>query len=134
MGVLEIAVAAVILIAGTVGGSAVAGALLGRGRDIGAGRGFGWGLLLPVIGLGRVLASPKKEQTADQKKEASASKEHRRPDDVKESAREAARERFRKDCPKTATTARKTDTESDQENTRLRQDNAQSESPRVRRR
>ncbi len=107
MGVLEIALAAVILIVVTVGGSAVAGAMLGRGRDIGAGRGFGWGLLLPVIGLGRVLASPKKEQTADQKKEASAFKEQRQTDDMKKSARQAARERFRKDNSRTEAPAKR---------------------------
>ena len=117
MGVLEIAVAAVFLIAGTVGGSAVAGAVLGRDRNIGAGKGFGWGLLLPVIGLGRVLASPKKERTADRKKETPVSIEQRQPEDVKESAREAARERFRKDCPKTGTLSIKPDTEAVPENT-----------------
>ena len=116
MGVLEIAVAAVILIAGTVGGSAVAGAVLGRGRDIGAGRGFGWGLLLPVIGLGRVLASPKKERTEEQRKEAPVSIEQRQPEDVKESAREAARGRFRKDNPKSDTPARKPGSEAAPEN------------------
>ena len=115
MGVLEIAVAAIILIAGTVGGSAVAGAMLGRDRDIGAGKGFGWGLLLPVIGLGRVLVSPKKERTADRKKEAPDSIERRQPEDVKESAREAARERFRKDNPKIWTLSIKSDTEAAQE-------------------
>ena len=116
MGVLEIAVAAVILIAGTVGGSAVAGAVLGRGRDIGAGRGSGWGLLLPVIGLGRVLASPKKERTAEQRKEAPVSIEQRQSEDVKESAWEAARERFRKDNPKSDTPARKPGSEAAPEN------------------
>ena len=120
MGVLEIAVAAVFLIAGTVGGSAVAGALLGRDRDIGAGKGFGWGLLLPVIGLGRVLASPKKERTADRKKEAPDSIERRQSEDVKESARQAAREQFRKDNPKTGTLSIKSDTEAAPENTQSR--------------
>lgn len=115
MGVLEIAVAAVILIAGTVGGSAVAGAVLGRDRGIGAGKGFGWGLLLPVIGLGRVLASPKKERMAEQKKEAPVSIERRQIRDAKESAREAASERFRKDNPKNGTPARKPGTEAAQE-------------------
>ena len=116
MGVLELAVAAIFLIAGTVGGSAVAGAVLGRDRGIGAGRGFGWGLLLPVIGLGRVLASPKKERTAEQRKEAPDSIERRQIRDAKESAREAARERFRKDNPKSDTLSRKTDTEPVSEN------------------
>ena len=116
MGVLEIAVAAVILIAGTVGGSAVAGAVLGRDRGIGAGKGFGWGLLLPVIGLGRVLASPKKERTEEQRKEAPVSIEQRQPEDVKESAREAARGRFRKDNPKSDTPARKPGSEAAPEN------------------
>ena len=126
MGVLEIAVAAVFLIAGTVGGSAVAGALLGRDRDVGAGRGFGWGLLLPVIGLGRVLSSPKKERTAEQKKEVPVSIERRQPEDVKESARQAARERFRKDNPKSGTLSIKPGTEAAQES-------AQSQSRGVRR-
>lgn len=116
MGVLEIAVAAVILIAGTVGGSAVAGAVLGRDRGIGAGKGFGWGLLLPVIGLGRVLASPKKERTSEQKKEAPDSIERRQIRDAKESAREAARERFRKDNPKSDTPARRPGSEAAPEN------------------
>lgn len=110
MGVLEIAVASVILIAGAVGGSAVAGALLGRGRDIGAGRGFGWGLLLPVIGLGRVLASPKKEQASDQKKEASASKEQRQAGDVRQSAGAAAIEQFKTDNPEREYSVRRKDT------------------------
>lgn len=79
MGVLEIAMAAIFLIAGIVGVSAVAGALIGRSRDIGAAKGFGWGLLLPVIGLGRVIASPKKEQTVDRKKEVPASIEQHLP-------------------------------------------------------
>ena len=116
MGVLEIAVVAVILIAGTVGGSAVAGAVLGRDRGIGAGKGFGWGLLLPVIGLGRVLASPKKERTAEQRKDAPDSIERRQMRDAKESAREAARERFRKDNPKSDTPARKPGSEAAPEN------------------
>ena len=120
MGVLEIAVAAVILIAGTVGGSAVAGAVLGRDRVIGAGKGFGWGLLLPVIGLGRVLASPKKERMAEQKKEAPVSIERRQPEELKESAREAARERFRKDNPKNGTPARKPGSEAAPENSQSR--------------
>ncbi len=93
------------------------GALLGRDRDIGAGKGFGWGLLLPVIGLGRVIASPKKERTAEQKKEAPVSIERRQIRDAKESAREAARERFRKDNTKTGTPARKPDIEVPPENT-----------------
>lgn len=120
MGVLEIAVAAIILIAGTVGGSAVVGALLGRSRDIGAGKGFGWGLLLPVIGLVRILASPKKGQTAERKIETSAARERRQPEDMKESAREAARERFRKDNPKAGTSARKPDIDAALENTQSR--------------
>lgn len=120
MGVLEIAVAAVILIAGTVGGSAVAGAMLGRDRGIGAGKGFGWGLLLPVIGLGRVLASPKKERMAEQKKEAPVSIERRQIRDAKESAREAASERFRKDNPKNGTLSIKPDTEAVPENSQAR--------------
>ena len=118
MGVLEIAVAAIFLIAGTVGGSAVAGALLGRHRDLGAARGFGWGLLLPVIGLGRVLASPKKEQpVAAQNKDAHATIEQHQPEGIKESARQAAREQFRKDCPKIGTSARKPGIEAAPENT-----------------
>lgn len=120
MGVLEIAVAAIFLIAGAVGGSAVAGALLGRHRDIGAGKGFGWGLLLPVIGLVRILASPKKEQSADHKKEAPVFIEQRRTEAVKESARQAAREQFRKDCPKIGTSARKPGIEAAPENTQSR--------------
>ena len=134
MGVLEIAVAAIFLIAGIVGVSAVAGALIGRSRDIGAAKGFGWGLLLPVIGLGRVIASPKKEQTVDRKKEVPTSIEQHLPEGTKESARKAARERFRKDCPIIGTPARKPCAESDQENTQPHQDNARPESFRVRRR
>ena len=121
MGVLEIAVAAIFLIAGAVGGSAVAGALLGRHRDLGAARGFGWGLLLPVIGLGRVLASPKKEQpVAAQNKDAHAAIEQHQPEGIKESARQAACEQFRKDCPKIGTSARKPGIEAAPENTQSR--------------
>ena len=114
MGVVELAVFAAVLIAGTVAGSAVAGALLGRSRDIGAVRGLAWGLLLPVLGLVAVLTSlKKKEQAADWEKEAPVSIE-RQPDGVKESAREAARERFRKDNPSGEATVRKTAIENTQ--------------------
>lgn len=57
MGILEIAVAALSVMGGTTVGSAITGAVMGSRRDIGAFRGFLWGLLLPVVGIGRVWIS-----------------------------------------------------------------------------
>ena len=57
MGILEIAVAALSVMGGTTVGSAITGAVMGSRREIGALRGFLWGLLLPVVGIGRVWIS-----------------------------------------------------------------------------
>ncbi len=57
MGILEIAVAALSVMGGTTVGSAITGAVMGSRREIGAFRGFLWGLLLPVVGIGRVWIS-----------------------------------------------------------------------------
>ena len=57
MGILEIAVAALSVLGGTTVGSAITGAVMGSRREIGAFRGFLWGLLLPVVGIGRVWIS-----------------------------------------------------------------------------
>lgn len=51
MGILEIAVAALSVMGGTTVGSAITGAIMGSRREIGAFRGFLWGLLLPVVGM-----------------------------------------------------------------------------------
>ena len=57
MGILEIAVAALSVMGGTTVGSAITGAVMGSRREIGALRGFLCGLLLPVVGIGRVWIS-----------------------------------------------------------------------------
>lgn len=57
MGILEIAIVALSVMGGTTVGSAITGAVMGSRRDIGAFRGFLWGLLLPVVGIGRVWIS-----------------------------------------------------------------------------
>lgn len=57
MGVVEIAAAALVLFASVTAVSGVAGAVMGSRREIGGMRGLIWGLLFPVLGLGRVLAS-----------------------------------------------------------------------------
>lgn len=54
---VEIAAAALVLFASATAVSGVAGAVIGSRRKIGGVRGLLWGLLLPVLGLGRVLAS-----------------------------------------------------------------------------
>lgn len=57
MGVLEIAVATLVVMGAITGGSAITGAVLGGRREIGVLRGFLWGLFLPVVGVGRVWIS-----------------------------------------------------------------------------
>ncbi len=59
MGVLEIAIAALVVMGAITGGSAITGAVLGGRREIGVLRGFLWGLFLPVVGVGRVWISDK---------------------------------------------------------------------------
>lgn len=65
MGVLEIAVAALVVMGAITGGSAITGAVLGSRREIGALRGFLWGLFLPVVGIGRVWISDRLTQKSD---------------------------------------------------------------------
>ena len=59
MGVLGLAITALALMASVTGASAVTGAVMGSRREIGAVKGFLWGLFLPVIGVGRVWISDK---------------------------------------------------------------------------
>lgn len=65
MGVLEIAVAALVVMGAITGGSAITGAVLGSRREIGALRGFLWGLFLPAVGVGRVWISDRLTQKSD---------------------------------------------------------------------
>ena len=53
------AITALALMASVTGASAVTGAVMGSRREIGAVKGFLWGLFLPVIGVGRVWISDK---------------------------------------------------------------------------
>ena len=57
MGVLEIAVAALVVMGAITGGSAITGAVLGSR--------FLWGLFLPVVGIGRVWISDRLTQKSD---------------------------------------------------------------------
>ena len=59
MGVLGLAIAALAVMASVTGVSAITGAVMGSRREIGAVKGFLWGLFLPVVGVGRVWISDK---------------------------------------------------------------------------
>lgn len=59
MGILEIAIAVLSVMVGITVGSAITGTVMGSSREIGAFRGFLWGLFLPVVGIGRVWINDK---------------------------------------------------------------------------
>lgn len=93
MGILEIAVAALSVMGGTTVGSAITGAVMGSRREIGAFRGFLWGLLLPVVGIGRVWISDRIVRHDNT--------EHTRNNNgTSRIAAEAARKQYERDNPK----------------------------------
>lgn len=92
MGILEIAVAALSVMGGTTVGSAITGAVMGSRREIGAFRGFLWGLLLPVVGIGRVWISDRIVRHDNT--------ERIRNNGTSQIAAEAARKQYERDNPK----------------------------------
>lgn len=92
MGVLGLAIAALAVMASVTGVSAITGAVMGSRREIGAVKGFLWGLFLPVIGVGRVWISDKLTPKA--------TRDHV-PVEVtaRHAASNAAKEQFAKDNP-----------------------------------
>lgn len=92
MGVLGLAIAALAVMASVTGVSAITGAVMGSRREIGAVKGFLWGLFLPVIGVGRVWISDKLT-SKDIRAAAPA------VGAVRQAATDAAKEQFAKDNP-----------------------------------
>lgn len=93
MGILEIAVAALSVMGVTTVGSAITGAFMGSRREIGAFRGFLWGLLLPVVGIGRVWIS-------DRIVRHDNTERTRNNNGTSQIAAEAARKQYERDNPK----------------------------------
>ena len=98
MGIAEIVTATLAVMGGITGGSAIMGAVMGSHRKIGSVRGFFWGLMFPVLGIGRVIISDRL-QTAEQAAEARKTGGSQ----MKESARRSAGERFAEANPNTET-------------------------------
>ena len=98
MGIAEIVTATLEVMGGITGGSAIMEAVMGSHKKIGSVRGFFWGLMFPVLGIGRVIMSDRL-QTAEQAAEA------RKADgsQMKGSARSSAGERFAEANPNTET-------------------------------
>lgn len=90
MGVLGVAIAALVTMASVTGASAITGAVMGSRREIGAVKGFLWGLFLPVVGVGRVWISDKLTH-GDTRAAVPAEVT------VRQAATDAAKEQFAKD-------------------------------------
>lgn len=95
MGIAEIVVATLAVMGGITGGSAITGAVMGSHRKIGGVKGFFWGLMLPVIGIGRVVISDKLKAPASPAQEKSDRTQNRGM------AQDAARQQFSEDHPQT---------------------------------
>ncbi len=93
MGVPEIAIAALVVMGAITGGSAITGVVLGSRREIGALRGFLWGLFLPVVGVGRVWISDRLTQKSNNANVPSNS-------EVRRTATTAAKAQFAIDNPR----------------------------------
>ena len=93
MGILEIAIAALSVMGGITVGSAITGAVMGSRREIGAFRGVLWGLLLPVVGIGRVWIS-------DRIVRHDNTGRTRNNNGTSQIAAEAARKQYERDTPK----------------------------------
>ena len=87
------AVAALSVMGGTTVGSAITGAVMGSRREIGALRGFLWGLLLPVVGIGRVWIS-------DRIVRHDNTERTRNNNGTSQIAADAARKQYERDNPK----------------------------------
>lgn len=97
MGILEIAIAALSVMGGTTVGSAITGAVMGSCRDIGAFRGFLWGLLLPVVGIGRVWIS---DRISDRIVRHDNTERTRNSNGTSQIAADAARKQYERDNPR----------------------------------
>lgn len=97
MGILEIAIAALSVMGGTTVGSAITGAVMGSRRDIGAFRGFLWGLLLPVVGIGRVWIS---DRISDRIVRHDNTERTRNSNGTSQIAADAARKQYERDNPR----------------------------------
>lgn len=94
MGILEIAIVALSVMGGTTVGSAITGAVMGSRRDIGAFRGFLWGLLLPVVGIGRVWIS---DRISDRIVRHDNTERTRNSNGTSQIAADAARKQYERD-------------------------------------
>lgn len=92
MGVLEIALVAFAAMGMLTVTSATIGAILGNRRKIGSAKGFIAGLLLPLVGVGLVAMSRKKEHPDTKQR---TQERHT----LKKDAEMAAKEQFRRDNP-----------------------------------
>lgn len=92
MGVLEIALVAFVAMGMLTVTSATICAILGNRRKIGSAKGFIAGLLLPLVGVGLVAMSRKKEHS-DMKQRTQERQI------LKKDAEMAAKEQFRRDNP-----------------------------------
>ena len=97
MGIAGIVTATFVVIGGITGGSAITGAVMGSHRKIGAVKGFFWGLMLPLLGIGRVIISDKLKTPSSPVQEKSDRTQNRG------TAQEAARQQFSENHPQTET-------------------------------
>lgn len=97
MGIAGIVTATFVVMGGITGGSAIAGAVMGSHRKIGAVKGFFWGLMLPLLGIGRVIISDKLKAPSSPVQEKSDRTQNRG------TAQEAARQQFSENYPQTET-------------------------------
>ena len=95
MGIAGIVTATFVVMGVITGGSAITGAVMGSHRKIGAVKGFFWGLMLPLLGIGRVIISDKLKAPSSPVQEKS-DRTHNRG-----TAQEAARQQFSENHPQT---------------------------------
>lgn len=95
MGIAGIVTATFVVMGGITGGSAITGAVMGSHRKIGAVKGFFWGLMLPLLGIGRVIISDKLKAPSSPVQEKSDRTQNRG------TAQEAARQQFSENHPQT---------------------------------
>ena len=97
MGIAGIVTATFVVMGGITGGSAITGAVMGSHRKIGAVKGFFWGLMLPLLGIGRVIISDKLKAPSSPVQEKTDRTQNRG------TAQEAARQQFSENHPQTET-------------------------------
>ena len=94
MGIAGIVTATFVVMGGITGGSAITGAVMGSHRKIGAVKGFFWGLMLPLLGIGRVIISDKLKAPSSPVQEKDRTQN-------RGTAQEAARQQFSENHPQT---------------------------------